>query len=247
MNEASTDAWTWMTLAAAVLALAVHLNIGGGTSLEPVDHLVDQKLTMDGLQLLEMVPSAAIALCIFDPQYRGVLDKLGYGNEGDRQKERAQLRQMPEATITRFIAEIDRVLKPSGHLMLWLDKFHLVEGVKVWLKETELATVDLVVWDKGRIGMGYRTRRKSEYLLVLQKKPTRAKDVWTSHSIPDVWSEKAQGSHAHRKPEGLQAALIEATTQPGDVVLDPAAGGFSVLRSAHAVGRKFLGCDLGAL
>ena len=34
--------------------------------------------------------------------------------------------------------------------------------------------------------MGYRTRRKSEYCLVLQKVPLRAKGVWRSHNIPDV-------------------------------------------------------------
>ena len=97
---------------------------------------------------------------------------------------------MSEDTIVDFIKEIDRVLKDSGHLFLWVDKFHLCQGVLDWLVDTNLNLVDMIVWDKGKIGMGYRTRRKSEYLIVLQKSPVRAKDCWTDHAIPDVWQEK---------------------------------------------------------
>ena len=48
----------------------------------------------------------------------------------------------------------------------------------------------------------------------------------------------------HPKPVGLQAALIEAVTDPGDIVLDPAAGSYSVLAAAQRMGRRFLGCDI---
>lgn len=206
--------------------------------------LAGQRQEGDGLEFLRRFPAASVPLAFFDPQYRGVLDKLGYGNEGGRQKGRAELCQMPEATIRAFVEEISRVLAPSGHLFLWIDKFHLVEGVSPWLADLPLKTVDLMTWDKARIGMGYRTRRRSEYLLVVQKLPLRAKGKWTAHNIPDVWLEKVSGEHPHAKPEGLQAALIAATTLPGDFVLDPAAGGFSVLRAAAQAGRKFLGTDL---
>jgi len=74
------------------------------------------------------------------------------------------------------VREIDRILKPSGHLFLWTDKFHLREGIVTWLKKTYLAIVDMIVWNKGRIGMGYRTRRSSEYLLILQKTPLKTKE-----------------------------------------------------------------------
>jgi site-specific DNA-methyltransferase (adenine-specific) len=180
----------------------------------------------------------------FDPQYRGVLDYQGYGNEGQRQRGRAQLRQMGSDEIARFIVAIDRVLMPTGHLMLWVDKFHLCTGVAAWFAGTMLDTVDLVVWHKGRMGMGYRSRRVSEYLLIAQKQPRRAKGVWSLHDLPDVWSEKLAIRHAHGKPVGLQARLIECVSNPGDVVVDPAAGGFSVWEACRQSGRKFLGCDI---
>lgn len=130
-------------------------------------------------------------ISFFDPQYRGVLDKLQYGNEGvSRGKARHDLPQMPEEVIINFISELNRIISKSGHLFLWVDKFHLCQGVLEWFENTELNLVDMIVWDKDRIGMGYRSRRKSEYLIILQKSPVRVKGIWNDHSIPDVWTEK---------------------------------------------------------
>lgn len=198
----------------------------------------------DGIAFLDSLQEASFPLSIFDPQYRGVLDRQKYGNEGERQKDRAKLEQMDEDLIGQFIAKIDRILIGSGHLLLWLDKYHLCTGVSAWLAGTELQTVDLIVWNKMRIGMGYRTRRTSEYLLVLQKKPLRAKGVWKAHDIPDVWNEKVAFRGGHAKPVGLQSRLIDCLTNPGDTVIDPAAGTFTVLEACKATDRNFLGCDL---
>lgn len=209
-----------------------------------LSELYNKENDMDGLDILRLIEKEVLPLIFFDPQYRGVLDKMSYGNEGERQKGRFCQIQMTEDVICSFINEISRVLRPSGYLMLWVDKFHLCEGIKNWFCGTSLEIVDMMTWDKGRIGMGYRTRRKSEYLVILQKLPKLAKATWTVHNIPDVWSEKAEGWHPHKKPEGMQKALIEAVTKEGDYVGDFAAGGYSVMRSAHASGRNFIGCNL---
>ncbi len=204
------------------------------------------RLRMDGLEFLSKIPSGVMPVAFFDPQYRGVLDKLAYGNEGkQRGKKRAALAQMPEDVIGRFIRGIDRALIPSGHLFLWVDKFHLCQGIERWLDDTSLGIVDLVTWDKGTFGMGYRTRRRGEYCIVLQREPRKAKGVWKTHNIPDVVREKiTQKSHTHAKPVDLQGELLSAVTNEGDYVIDPAAGSFSVLTAAVSRGRTFLGCDL---
>ena len=208
-------------------------------------YAINKKNKANGLDLLADINDNTIATAFFDPQYRGVLDKLKYGNEGQtRGKARCSLTQMDENTIINFIKEINRVLKDSGHLFLWVDKFHLCQGVLPWFIDTNLNLVDMVVWDKGKIGMGYRTRRKSEYLVVLQKSPVRAKGCWNDHSIPDVWEEKTPKVHPHSKPIELQKRLIAATTQDGDYVLDPASGGYSVYEACKALGRDFIGCDI---
>lgn len=209
---------------------------------------LNRPLNICGLELLSKLEDQSIHLAFFDPQYRGVLDKMQYGNEGERQKGRAILHQMSEEAILCFIQGIHRVLKSSAYLFLWIDKFHLCEGVSHWLEDTTFQSVDLITWDKQKMGMGYRSRRQSEYLLVLQKKPIKAKGTWNAHNIRDVWSEKISKEelklHPHSKPKGLQKALILSCTQEGDLILDPASGGFSVFECCKELGRNFIGTDL---
>ena len=205
---------------------------------------IDDHNKRDGLLFLRDLQPACFPLCFFDPQYRGVLDYQSYGNEGERQRARSKLRQMPETEIKNFLHGIDRVLMPSGHLLFWTDKFHLCTGLGPWLDNTNLDIVDLIVWNKLRMGMGYRSRRVSEYLVVMQKAPRRAKGVWTLHDIPDVWEEKVTKDGAHAKPVGLQGRLIEALTNTRDTVIDPAAGSYSVLKACRGTNRRFLGCDI---
>ncbi len=215
-------------------------------SLPSIPFELNKQLKMDGLSFLERLPNDSFPTAFFDPQYRSVLDKQRYGNEGkSRQIKRAQLPQMSTPQIERFIENIYRTLIPSGHLFLWCDKYVVCAGdIAVWTLNSGFKVVDMVTWYKERMGMGYRTRRTSEHLIVLQKPPVRAKGVWTDHSIHDVWSERVPSTHPHSKPVKLQQTLIKAVTNEGDVVIDPAAGGYSVLRAANEVGRNFLGCDI---
>lgn len=209
---------------------------------------VDEPQKSEGLLLLGKLPDTSISLAFLDPQYRALLDKQAYGNEGkQRGQTQCALPQMSAPIIREFVSEIYRVLEHSGHLMLWVDKYILCEGVRSLLGDSGFAVVDMITWNKDRMGMGYRSRRFGEHLVVLQKPPIRAKGVWRVHDIPDVWTEKIsadQRKHTHHKPVGLQSRLIEATTNPEDIVLDPAAGGYSVMTAALSVGRHFIGCDL---
>lgn len=50
--------------------------------------------------------------------------------------------------------------------------------------------------------------------------------------------------HPHQKPKELIRALILATTEPGDLIIDPCAGSFIVLEVCQELNREFLGCDL---
>ena len=206
---------------------------------------LNYKNKIDGIKLLRSIPDNSVKCIFFDPQYRGVLDKLSYGNEGvKRGKNRSQLTQMDDLIIRKFLLQINRCLKASGYLFLWVDKYHLVEGVLPWLRKTNLKCVDMIVWDKAKIGMGYRTRRKSEYLIIIQKEPLKAKSTWKDHSLGDVWIEKVNKNHPHSKPIALQCRLIEAVTDEGDIVVDPASGGYSVFEACKLTNRLFLGGDI---
>lgn len=210
-----------------------------------IRRLINKRNRMDGIALMEMLEPHSVACCFFDPQYRGVLDKMKYGNEGSRQIIRSQLAQMGEDVITAFIHHIDKALRPSGHLFLWMDKYHLCTGIQGWFEGTDLELVDMITWDKERMGMGYRTRKQTEHLVVLQKQPKRAKGVWNNRAIRDIWREKVDTkAHPHAKPVGLQAELIKSVTQAHDLVLDPCAGSFSVLAACEMAERNFIGSDI---
>lgn len=202
----------------------------------------------DGLVLLSSIGDRAVDLAFFDPQYREGLDKMRYGNEGVRQRRRAELVQMTPSTIRRFMVELERSLKPSAHLMLWVDKFLVVSAHwRKWLPPaTCLCEVDMIAWNKDRFGMGRRTRCTTEYLIILQKGPKRAAGVWRDHALLDSWTEKVdRKEHPHAKPLELTRRLILATTRSRGLVLDPAAGSFGVLDACRASGRRFIGCDIG--
>lgn len=86
---------------------------------------------MDGIKFLDKIPEDSVPVAFFDPQYRGVLDKLGYGNEGKKRgQRRCRLPQMDEKIIKNFIRGIASALIPTGHLFLWLDKYHLCTGIQ---------------------------------------------------------------------------------------------------------------------
>jgi site-specific DNA-methyltransferase (adenine-specific) len=202
---------------------------------------LNAKNKIDCSKLMKDVGDGEASAVFLDPQYRGVLDQLNYGNEGERQTERAALPQMTGDKIDALIKDCIRALRPSGHLFLWTDKFGLINTL--WDFENA-KPVDMITWDKMKIGMGYRTRRRAEYLLIAQKLPLRAKGVWTDHGIPDVWQEKQDKGHPHAKPQELQRRLLKAVTEEGDLVVDPCAGGYGLLDSCKELGRNYLGGDL---
>jgi hypothetical protein len=63
--------------------VAEHENCIGGTSEWYTPNIAQ---IGDALALLRSLPGSCSPLGFFDPQYRGVMDKLKFGNEGARQK-----------------------------------------------------------------------------------------------------------------------------------------------------------------
>jgi site-specific DNA-methyltransferase (adenine-specific) len=179
----------------------------------------------------------------FDPEFRGSLDYLKFGNEGARQRGRASLPAMSETYIDAVCRQIARVLAPSGYCARWMETFALCQAHHLRVADA-LPCVDLIAWDNLRIGMGKRSRRRGDYLVVLQRPPIIAKN-WRDHAMPSRWIEKVDRNiHPHAKPAGLIGRLIGAVTLPGDLVVDPAAGSFVVLQECQRLGRRFVGCDI---
>lgn len=154
----------------------------------------------DAFELLCSLPDGCTPLVFFDPQHRTVLDQLKFGNEGERQRGRAKLPAMSEQYIATVNTEIARILQPSGYLGYWLDTFRLVEAYHLRLPRELMQPVDLIAWDCLRIGMGKRSRRRGDYLVIFQKPPVKAGSTLAGswHSEPLAREGRSQTPPAHQ-------------------------------------------------
>lgn len=118
----------------------------------------------------------------------------------------------------------------------------------LWLDEV-LDFKQMIVWDKGPMGMGWHYRRSYETVLVAQKPGAACK--WYDETdrieniirhIPKIIPSKTD--HPTPKPIELPAHFINLHTLPGEVVLDPFMGGGSTAEAAKKNGRKFVGIEL---
>ena len=69
-----------------------------------------------------------------------------------------------------------------------------------------------------------------------------AEDVWSHNSIMP-WSKERMG-YPTQKPLELLERVIKASSNPGDVVLDPFAGCATTMEAAHRLGRQWIGIDI---
>jgi site-specific DNA-methyltransferase (adenine-specific) len=67
---------------------------------------------------------------------------------------------------------------------------------------------------------------------------THPSNLWTDLSVP-FWSMPENTDHPTQKPEKLLAKIILASTNEGDIILDPFAGSGTTAVTAKKLGRSF--------
>lgn len=124
----------------------------------------------------------------------------------------------------------------------------------LWLDEA-LDFKQMVVWDKGPMGMGWHYRRSYETVLVAQKPGARCAWYDDSKRIENIIRPGAYGirkiipradQHPTEKPVELATHFIGLHTKPGDTVLDPFMGSGAFGEAAVRMGRHFIGIDIDA-
>ncbi len=71
---------------------------------------------------------------------------------------------------------------------------------------------------------------------------THPSNIWTDISVP-FWSMPENTDHSTQKPEKLLAKIILASTNPGDLILDPFAGSGTTAVTAKKLSRDFVAIE----
>ena len=163
-----------------------------------------------------------------------------------------------------WLAACRRVLKPSG--TIWVSGTHHVYlSVGMALMELDFRLLNDIVWEKPNPppNLGCRCfTHATEMVLWASKARKGASTRYTfnyadmkthngGRQMKNVWrftapgkTEKSHGKHPTQKPLALIERCLLASTQPGDVVLDPFAGSASTGVAALALGRRFIGVEI---
>lgn len=196
---------------------------------------------MDALEFLRSLPDESVDLIVTDPQYETTMK---WRKIGTPRLDIDMTRTVPNDKLRPVLDECARVLKKNSHLYMHCDeetrdilKPKIIEaGFKFWKS---------LVWDKGSIGMGYHWRGTYEFIVFAEK----GKRMLNNLGLPDIFRVKRLKGPQYfpmQKPVELAASIIENSSNPGDVVCDPFMCSGTVGVAAIKLGRKFIGCEVGA-
>jgi site-specific DNA-methyltransferase (adenine-specific) len=143
------------------------------------------------------------------------------------------------------IRECYRVLKPNTHAYVFCNEY----GLATFREEMAAAGFKvkrLLVWVKDQHTAGdlrgdYANR--TEYLLFGHK----GRRLLSGHRDANTLFFKRAGrkrDHPTEKPEEMLRYLIEKSSVPGELVLDPFAGSGTTCRAAKDLGRRYLGVEI---
>lgn len=167
-----------------------------------------------------------------------------------------------------WIKAAKRVLKPNGTLWvsgtyhsiyqcgfaLQVAGFHILNDI-AWFKPNAspnlscryfTASHETLVWarkdKKGKHTFNYSLMKNGSWLEDQLKKPgLQMRSVWAMGTPKP--NEKKFGKHPTQKPEDLLKRIVLASTNKGDLVLDPFTGSSTTGITAHLHGRNFVGID----
>ena len=116
----------------------------------------------------------------------------------------------------------------------------------MWLDES-IGFKQMIVWDKGGLGMGWHYRRNYETVLVGEK-PGAACRWFGGNSVANVIRingiKPTSIDHPTPKPIELPKLFLEWHSRKGELIIDPFMGGGSTLRAAKDMGRRAIGIEV---
>lgn len=199
---------------------------------------------LDAVEWLKSLEDSSVDLVITDPPYESLEKHRAVGTttrlKVSKSSSNEWFKIFPNSRFEELFEQVYRVLRKNSHFYLFCDPetmFHakpIAEqvGFKFWKP---------IIWDKKKIGMGYHYRARYENILFFEKGKRKLNNL----SIPDILEiTRIHNGYPTEKPVDLAKILINQSTQPGELVIDPFFGSASVGVAAVELERNFIGNDL---
>ncbi len=222
----------------------------------------------DSLALMQALPPDSVDCIWTDPPYllsndgiTCVAGKMVKVNKGEWDRSRGV--DLDHEFNRTWLAACHRVLKPSG--AIWVSgTLHGYLSVGMAMQQLGFRILNDIVWEKPapppnlgcrcfthsteillwatKAKKGGKDRHKFNYeAMKTENGGKQMKNVWRFSTPAN--EEKQHGKHPTQKPTALIARCLRATTDPGDLVLDPFTGSGSTGVAALKLGRHFIGCE----
>jgi site-specific DNA-methyltransferase (adenine-specific) len=220
----------------------------------------------DCLDILAAIPENSVDLVFADPPYflsnGGITchaGKMVSVNKGAWDKSRG-----PDANHefnTAWLAACQRVLKPNGGI--WVSgTSHVIHSVGFAMQQLGLKLLNDISWVKPNpppnlscryfthatetiIWAAKNSKSRHTFNYKLMKETNQGKQMKSVWEIrpPESW-EKKFGKHPTQKPVALLERILLASTNEGDLVLDPFCGSGTTALAALRTKRVFRGIEI---
>ena len=220
----------------------------------------------DCLEILSSIPENSVDLVFADPPYflsNGRITchagKMVSVNKGAWDVSKGP--DSNHAFNTAWLAACQRVLKPNGGI--WVSGTSpVIHSVGFAMQQLSFKLLNDISWVKPNpppnlscryfthatetiIWAAKSSKSRHTFNYKLMKEANRGKQMKSVWEIrpPEPW-EKKFGKHPTQKPVALLERILLASTNEGDLVLDPFLGGGTTLLTAFRLRRHALGCEL---
>lgn len=231
----------------------------------------NQIIIGDSIKELAKLPDASVDLVFADPPYNLQLEGEllrpnntrvdGVDNDWDRFASFGDY----DAFCHAWLSECRRVLKPDGALWV-IGSYHNIFRLGATLQDLGFWILNDVIWRKVNPMPNFRGRRftNAHETLIWASRDQKSRYTFNYESLKafndDVqmrsdWlfpicsgperlkDEGGRKAHPTQKPEALLHRILLASTNPGDVVLDPFFGTGTTGAVAKRLGRSYIGIE----
>lgn len=147
--------------------------------------------------------------------------------------------------FSEWLPEVYRVLKDRTHCYIMVNGRNLAQ-LQIEAEKVGFIYQQTLVWRKDNVVMNKYYMNQLEFILMLRKGSAKnVNDMGISNclSVPNIIG-KGKDHHPTAKPVALMSVFIRQSSNKGDIVLDPFAGGGSTLIAAKQLERQYIGFEI---